>query len=276
MRKKLHIILFIVVAISLSSCGWTKKGSYNKLLKSSDYNAKYEAAMKYYNQEDYFKATQLFENLSLYYRGRERAEAVALYHAKSLVGMKDYYSAGFQFDLYFRQFPYSENAEEALYLSAYCKYLESPVYSLDQRLTKDAITSFNLYLEKYPNSPRIEKVNQYIDELRAKIIKKDYETAYNYYKIYAFSSAHLALNEFLYKYPNSIYREDAMFYLIKSGYEYAKNSIVEKQLIRYKQLINDIDKFIVYFDQSSYKKEVQKIYEKGKAEITLLENNKEK
>lgn len=271
MQKKLHILLFIFVAAVLTSCN-----SHNKMLKSTDYDAKYDAAMKYYEQEDYFKATQLFENLSLYFRGKEKAETVALYYAKSLIGMKDYYSAGFQFDLYYRQYPYSKHAEEALYLSAYCRYLESPIYSLDQTLTKDAIVGFNLYLEKFPESTRIENVNKYIDELRAKLIRKAYETAYNYYKIYAYSSAHVALNEFLYEYPDNIYREDAMFYLIKSGYEYAKNSVQEKQLPRYQQLINDIDKFIVYFEDSSYKKEVQKIYEKGKTEIALLENNKGK
>lgn len=271
MRKRLHFLLLITFATVLSSCS-----SYNKLIKSNDYNAKYEAAVKYYNEENYFKATQLFENLSLYYRGRNNAEVVALYYGKSLLGMKDYYSAGYQFELFYRQFPYSENAEEALYLSAYCKYLESPSYSLDQKLTKEAIRNFNLYLERYPNSTRVDNVNKYIDELRAKLIKKSYETAYNYYKTSSFLSAHVALNEFLYQYPESVYREDAMYYLIKSGYEYAKNSITEKQLPRYQQLINDIDKFIVYFDQSGYKKDVQKIYEKSKSEIALLENNKRK
>ena len=115
-----------------------------------------------------------------------------------------------------------------------------------------------------------------MDELHAKLIKKEYETAYNYYKIYAFSSAYVALNEFLYNHPVNIYLEDAMYYMIKSGYEYAKNSVKEKQLIRYKQMINDIDRLIVHFEQSSYKKELQKIYEKGKTEIALLENNKGK
>ena len=269
MRKSIYIFFFITITTLLLSCN-----SYNKVLKSTDYDKKYDTAMEYYEKENYFKASQLFENLSLYYRGREKSEKVALYYAMSLLGMKDHFSAGYQFELFYKQFPYSSSAENALYLAAYCKYLESPVYSLDQTLTKEAIKNFNMYLERYPSSSKVEEVNRHIDELRGKLIRKDYEIAYSYYKTSAYLSARIALSEFLYQYPETTYREDAMFYLILSGYEYARNSIKEKQIVRYQQMIGDIDQFIVYFKNSDRKKEVQRLYEKGKAEIALLEKNK--
>ena len=84
MRRELSI-LCIVLAILGVSCS----SSHNKLLKSNDQDAKFEAAMKAYERKDYFHANQLFENLLLYSRGRETAEKVNFYYGMSLMGSKD-------------------------------------------------------------------------------------------------------------------------------------------------------------------------------------------
>src|SRR5574344_2528013 len=135
MNYKKFSFVAILVCIVFCSCA----SKHQKLLKSNDHDAKYAAAIKAYNEKDYFHATQLFENLLLYYRGRENAESVTLSYAKSLMGSKDYYSAAYQFENFARWFPFSKDAEEAMFQAAYCKYLESPDYELDQTLTKESL-----------------------------------------------------------------------------------------------------------------------------------------
>ena len=118
--KKAFLVIYILIAVLGVSCS----SKHKKLLESNDHDAKFEAAMKAYERKDYFHATQLFENLLLYSRGREKAELVNLYYGKSLLGGGDYYSAAYQFESFVKWFPYSKYAEEALFQAAYCKYLE--------------------------------------------------------------------------------------------------------------------------------------------------------
>jgi outer membrane protein assembly factor BamD len=247
MNYKNVSLIAILICLILSSCAGSR---HKKLLKSNDNDAKYEAAVKAYEQKDYFHATQLFENLLLFYRGRDKAENVNLYYAKSLLGSGDYYTAGYQFENFVRWFPYSKDAEEALYQASYCKYLESPNYNLDQTLTKESLKGFQEYIEKYPRSTRIQDANKIMDELRKKLIRKDYETAYNYYKTGNFQSAQFSLRTFLNEYPDATYREDAMYYIVISGYKYAENSIEDKKGERYEVAKSDYEKFEALYPNS--------------------------
>ena len=242
----------------LTSCASSR---HKKLLKSNDNDAKYEAAVKAYEQKDYFHATQLFENLLMFYRGRDKAESVNLYYAKSLLGSGDYYTAGYQFENFVKWFPYSKDAEEALYQAAYCKYLESPKYSLDQTLTKESLKDFQSYIEKYPHSKRVQDANKIMDELRGKLIRKDYETAYNYYKTGNYQSAQFALKNFLNDYPDANYREEAMYYVVLAGFKYAENSINDKKQERLEAAINDYQKFEALYPESTKLKELKKLNE---------------
>lgn len=251
-------LIAILICLILASCAGSK---HKKLLKSNDHEAKYEAAVKAFNQKDYFHSTQLFENLLLYYRGRDKAESVNLYYAKSLLGSGDYYGAGYQFENFVRWFPFSKDAQEALFQAAYCKYLESPNYSLDQTLTKESLQQFQSFIDKYPSSPKVKEANKYMDILRDKLIRKDYENAYNYYKTGNYQSAQSSLKTFLNTYPDAKYREDAMYYIILAGYKFADNSISDKKQERFQSVINEFQKFEALYPQSKKLPELKKINE---------------
>lgn len=251
-------LIAILICLILTSCAGSK---HKKLLKSNDHEAKYEAAVKAFNQKDYFHSTQLFENLLLYYRGRDKAESVNLYYAKSLLGSGDYYGAGYQFENFVRWFPFSKDAQEALFQAAYCKYLESPTYSLDQTLTKESLQQFQSFIDKYPFSPKVKEANKYMDILRDKLIRKDYENAYNYYKTGNYQSAQASLKTFLNTYPDAKYREDAMYYIILAGYKFADNSISDKKQERFQSVINEFQKFEALYPESTKLSELKKINE---------------
>lgn len=271
MIKSRHILPILLTLMVLAGCNGTEK-----LVKSTDFDAKYEAAMKFYNGGSYTKAIQLFENLAMHYRGKDYSENISWYYGQSLLKEKDYYTAAYQFKSFVRQFPYSEHAEEALFLSAYCKYCDSPAYTLDQSLTKEAITEFEQFTDKYPQSTHIPEVNKYLDEMRDKLMRKDYDIAYGYYKIESYHAAYVALQNFLNYYPDTEKREDAMYYMLKSGYEYAINSKEEKMKERLQQVVNDFDKFSASFTNSKYMANAQTIYTKSKNALAKLEAQQEK
>ncbi|MDD4684860.1 MAG: outer membrane protein assembly factor BamD [Bacteroidales bacterium] len=256
MKYRIFSLITIIICTLLLSCGSSK---HKKLLKGSDHDAKYTAAVAAFEKQDYFHATQLFENLLLYYRGRDKAESVNMYYAKSLLGSKDYYSAGYQFENFVRWFPYSKDAEDALFQAAYCKYLESPKHSLDQTLTKESLIQFQTYINKYPKSDKVKQANKYMDELREKLIKKDFEIAYNYFKTGKYQSAQFALKNFLNEYPDASNREDAMYYIVIAGYKFAENSVSEKRKERLEWVTSDYQKFLAFYPESPKLVELKKI-----------------
>ena len=269
MNRLTKYTLIALAFIALCSCS-----GYDKMLKSTDYDAKYDAAMKYYNEERYSRARQLFENLTLYYRGNEHAEDIAWYYGQCLLKSEFYYTAAYQFKVFTKRYPYSKNAEEALFLSAYCQYMDSPAHTLDQSITKAAITELEQFSDRYPQSTHIPEVNTYLDELRGKLMQKDYEIALGYYNTEAYRAAVVSLNNFLNNYPDSPHREEAMYYIVKSGYIFAINSREDKMKERLQQVINNFDKFAVTFSNSKYMGECQDIYNKCKAELARIEQEK--
>ena len=268
MKKATFILNILATCLLLTGCN-----SFDKLLKSNDYDVKYQAAMQYYNENRFSKAIQLFENLTLHYRGRENAEEIAWYYAQALYQEKDYYTAGYQFKRFARQFPYSEHVEEACFLSAYCKYMESPSYTLDQSMTKEAVEEFETFAEKWPRSTRMPEVNRYLDEMRVKLMKKDYEIAYGYYFIEEYHAAYESLKNFLSLYPEAPMREDAMFYMLVSGYKYAINSREDKKRERLQQVINDFDRVVASIKDAKKLTEAQDIYTKTRAELAKIDAN---
>ena len=267
MKTAKNILNIIAISLLLTSCN-----KFDKILKSNDYDAKYQAAMQYYNENSYSKAIQLFENLTLHYRGRDNAEEIAWYYGQSLYKEKDYYMAGYQFKRFARQFPYSERGEEGSFLSAYCKYMESPSYTLDQSLTREAIEEFEAFAERWPRSTRMPEVNRYLDEMRNKLMKKDYELAYGYYYTEEYRAAYESLKNFINLYPEAPMRGDAMYYMLRSGYLYAIDSREDKKQERLQQVTADFDRVVSSITDPKQLADAQNIYTKTREELAKMEN----
>jgi outer membrane protein assembly factor BamD len=203
--------------------------SFQKLLKSSDNELKYTKAVEYYEKGKYSPAQQLFEQIQSFYKGTDKAEKIAFYTANCYYKQKDYILGGYYFKSFSTNFSTSQYAEEALYMSAYCNYLESPRSSLDQTSTTEAISSLQLFISQYPKSSRIPECNKLIDELRSKLEKKDIDIAMLYYKMADYKASIVSLNNVLKDYPDTKSKEMIMYSILDAKYQYAVNSISEKR-----------------------------------------------
>ncbi|MFA8435206.1 MAG: outer membrane protein assembly factor BamD [Marinifilaceae bacterium] len=254
MRK--IFLLITVVTLLLTGCS-----DYQKLLKSNDYNLKYKKAIEYYKAEEFTKAATLFEELLPIFRGTSKAETISYYTAFCAYGQRDYIQAGYYFRNLIKTFPESAYTEECLYMSAYCYYMDSPNPRLDQTSTSDAIDAFQLYINRYPNSTRVEKCNGYIDEMQDKLVYKSYLSASNYFIREKFKAAIIALQNSIKDYPGSTYREELMFMLLKSRYELALHSVIKKQRERYNLAQEEYYAFIAEYPKSEHKREAEKMFE---------------
>ena len=155
--NRLQIISLLLVLV-LVSCG-----KHQKLVKSTDNEAKYAAAVDYYEKKDYYRALQLFQQLINFYQGTEKAEKMQFYYAYCYYYQKDYVLASYYFKRFVTNYPRSAFAEESMFMNAYCYYLDSPVSSLDQTNTYTAIKELQLFINLYSSSPRVAEANDLID-----------------------------------------------------------------------------------------------------------------
>lgn len=237
----------------------TKRLTFNRILKSNDYNLKYEKAREYYDKEKYIKAQDIYEQIVPYYRGQVRGAEVYFMYAMCNYQTGDYLYAGYHFQNFYDMYPNTTFAEQALFLSAYCYYLDSPRSSLDQEPTTDAISQFQLFVSKFPESDLIDSCNSLVDTLRFKLEEKSFDAAKLYYDLEYFQAADIALNNSIKDFPDSYFAEDIYYYIVRSNIDYANGSIASKQKIRYKQALNSAKRYKNKFPNGKYIKDVERI-----------------
>ncbi len=245
--------------------------TYNYVLKCDDYDLKYQKAFEYYNRKKYYKAHDLFEQLVPHERGRERGDEVLFYYALTNYKLGDYVTAGYYFRNFAYTYPNSEYTEQAQFMGAYCYYLIAPRWSLDQTTTHDAITQFEIFLSKYPNSDLVDSVNHLIDKLRYKLQKKAYMNAKLYYDLEYYESADIALSNSLKKYPDTPFKEQTLYYIALSRYLFAANSIRSKQKDRFLKALDAVSQYKNAFPNGKYIKKINNLEQKINANLSKLE-----
>jgi outer membrane protein assembly factor BamD len=256
MKTRLFKAALIILVVVLSSCS-----SYNKIVKSTDYEYKYKKAIEYYEDGEYVRSGTLLKELVNIYRGTNRADKIYYYYAKSMVGQKDYLMAGHYFRSLIKEFPMSDYAEESYFMDGYCSYLLSPKARLDQNVTNEAIDALQLYVNLYPFNDRVEEANRLIDEMNDKLVYKAYLSAKLYYDFENYKAAVIALNNCLAEYPDSKYREELMFMLLESKYLLAIGSIFDKRQERLSSALDEYFSFVDEFPESKHIKDAEKFHE---------------
>jgi outer membrane protein assembly factor BamD len=226
------------------------------VLKGTDNELKYEMAIDLYEKGDYYRAIQLFDQLIAIYRGTDRLENINYYYAQCYYKQEDYLLASYYFKRFAQNYPSSERAEECMYLNAYCYYLDSPRYSLDQTNTYEAIKEMQLFINLYPDSERIPECNAIIDELRGKLEKKAIEIGIQYFKTRHYKAAITSLEAVLDDFPDTKNREKILYFVMKSYYYYAINSVEEKKEERYQQAIEIYNDIMYLFPDTKYQREL--------------------
>tara|TARA_R110002050_G_scaffold74772_5_gene160223 strand:+ start:35816 stop:36643 length:828 start_codon:yes stop_codon:yes gene_type:complete len=216
MKNLFYILITFTV---LSSCS-----EYQKALKSEDIATKFKMGEELYKEGKFAKANKLFALIVPNYRGKPQAEKLMYLYSNSFYQMKDYYVAGYQFERFASSYPKSEKLEEASFISAKSYYMLSPVYSKDQKETKDAIEKLQAFINLFPESQYIEEANKLVKELDFKLEKKAFEIAKQYNRISDYPASVKSFNNFSFDFPGSSLREEALFYKFDSAYKLAINS----------------------------------------------------
>lgn len=224
MNKYFYILIAITI---LTGCS-----EYQKVLKAPDIGKKFKLGEQLYNEGKFDKANKLFAQIVPNYRGKPQAEKLMYLYSNSFYKMGDYYVSGYQFERFVSSYPKSEKLEEAAFLSVKSYYMLSPVYSKSQKETKEAIEKMQEFINLFPDSNYLDEANEMMKELVFKLEKKAYEIAKQYNTISDYEASIKSFENFIFEYPGSTLREDALFYRLDSAYKLAINSVERKRKVR--------------------------------------------
>jgi outer membrane protein assembly factor BamD len=117
-----------------------------------------------------------------------------------------------------------------------------------------------MFMNQHPGSARTAECNKLIDELREKLVKKSFDSASLYYKLGDYKAAITALNNALKEFPDTHYREELLFLVVKSSNEYAVKSVYDKMKERFQSTAEAYLGFKEEYPESKHLKEAERIY----------------
>jgi outer membrane protein assembly factor BamD len=82
-----------------------------------------------------------------------------------------------------------------------------------------------------------------------------------YYNLEDYKASIIALQNSLNEYPDTEHREELMFLLLRSNYLLAENSILERQVERYQETVDEYYSFVGEFPESKYRQQADRIYD---------------
>lgn len=269
MRKTTYLALALLFTL-LTACS-----KFEKLRKSGTDDEKYKAALEFYKKGSFEKAGLLFEELKPILKGSDQQEMATFYEAYCNYRMGLYALSAQQFRQFYETFGRSEYAEEALYMSAYSLYKDSPNYNLDQTSTATAIDALQSFVNGYSGSKFREEATEIMKELRIKLEKKAYEKAVLYYKtspstILNFRSAVVAMTNFQRDFPDSELNEDVAYRMVQAQHDFAKNSSPKTQKARFDEVVTHYQAFIDKYPKSRFLRAAEKLHENSTKELSRI------
>lgn len=267
-NSRLIFLPLLLVLTMLSACS-----EYSAVLKSNDYEYRYEAAKALYADGHYRQAAELFSMLLAPLKGTSYGEESLYMLAESNLRAKDYESAAMFFKKYYQVYPKGHYMEMARFNSGYSLYKQVADIRLDQTSTMEAIREYQDFLDYCPNTGLKEQTHAVIYELQDRLVEKEYLSAKLYYDLGTYTlnsiyggnnyeacvvTAQNALND--YPYASAGLREDLSILILRAKYHLARQSVEAKRIERFRDAIDEYYAFENDFPESKYLQEANSIF----------------
>lgn len=256
------------MSLFMTSCG-----EYQRMLKSTDPNAKFEYAKRAFDEKRYVQAYTLLEQIVTTLKGTDKAEESLYLLGLSHYENKEYADASSYFQTYYTRYPKGKFTEMARYYSGYGFYLDSPEPQLDQTGTVKAIEELQAFLDYFPRSDKVTIAQNAIFELQDKLTLKELQNAQLYYNMGVFrgnnyESAIIVAQNAIKEYPYSKYKEELEMLILKARYQEAQMSVEERKADRFRDVVDEYFSFINNYPDSPNRKEADNIYRIASRHVT--------
>ena len=268
-----------ILLLMLTGCA----NEFNKVLKTTDVEYKYEFAKECFAKGKYNNAVLLLQDIVTMMKGRENGEECLYMLAMSCYCGKDYETAAQYFKRYHTSYPKGIFAEMASFYVGQSLYMSTPEPRLDQTPTMQAIAAYQEYLDLYPDAIMKDEAHERLYELQDKLVQKELYSARLYYDLGSYFgnctsggsnyeaciiTAQNAIKDF----PFSQKREEFAVLVMKSKFELAQRSVEERRLDRYRDAEDECYGFINEYPDSEHRKTAEKYIEVCKKETKGYED----
>jgi outer membrane protein assembly factor BamD len=235
------------------------------VLKSSDPNEKLEYAKRAFEEKRYAQSYTLLKDIVAQFKGSEKAEETLYLLGLSYYENKEYAEAASYFQTYYSRYPKGKYTELARFYSGYSYYLDSPEAQLDQQGTVRAIEELQAFMDYFPRSERVSIAQNAIFELQDKLTLKELQNAQLYYNLgnylgNNYESAIIVAKNAIKEYPYSKYKEELEMIILKSRYQEAVQSIEEKKVERFRDVVDEYYSFINNYPEGENREEADNIF----------------
>ena len=250
-------IAAIAILVTAGACA----SKFETLLTSNDVEAKYEAAMNYYQNKKFARAAQLFESMAVLTSGTARDDTVQFYWGMSNYRNKDFYTAEGNFASFIQNFPRSPFTSDAEFYRLDCMYRATYRYELDQMPTRSCLAAISEYEREHPDdAAHLAACAEMKHDLQDRLDRKELEAGKLYYRMEDYLAAQVKLRNVLKTNADNFYREDVLYYTAMSSYNYARLSVADKRRERYLVFSDDYLNFVGEYPESHYRKELDGLY----------------
>ena len=257
-EMKKSLIICTCMTLLLCSCA----GEFSKVYKSTNNDYRYEYAKEAFAMGKFQQASTLLEEIITLKKGSEEEQESLYMLAMAQYCNRDYEAASATFKKYISRYPRGIYAESAAYYVGQTLYESSPEPRLDQSPTIGAMNAYQQFLDLYPDSKLRPAAQERLYELQDKLVQKELLSAELYYNLGGYfgninkndesnyTSCIITAQNALKQYPYSKWREEFAVLIMKSKFQLAENSTMEKRLDRYRDAEDECYGFLNEYPDS--------------------------
>jgi outer membrane protein assembly factor BamD len=146
-------------------------------------------------------------------------------------------------------------------------YLRSPMYRLDQSDSREAISLFRLFVDRYPNHELVPEAENKINELRAKLAHKKFAAGQLYERRDMWKAATTVYEEAFDQYPDTPWADNVLLGAVRTYIRFADRSVQEKQAERYQKAIENYNRLTQLFPESELLQKAEVLYSEARRKL---------
>lgn len=266
LSRKLLSITILAIAVFAAGCTTTGRARYDSPQEAFD------KGKDLFDRGKYDRAVDYFQGVFDYGRTTESATDAQLYLARSYYENGEYILAANEYTRFLNVYRNDPRAEVAEYERAMAYFQQSPAYELDQTPTSQAITYFQLFLDRFPASEQKGDAEERIRELREKLAHKEFAGAELYERRELYEAAALSFERVFDQYPDTQWADDALLGAIRTYILYSEQSVAGRQPERLQIAIDNYTRLVQLFPDSPLLKDAERYYENAADRLADLQS----
>lgn len=254
----------LIVLLATAGCSGSGRLRYDTPQEA------FEKGKSLYERGKYQRAIEYLQGVFDYGRTSEVAADAQLYLARSYYHNKEYILAANEYTRFIDIYRIDPRAEEAEFERAMSYFQLSPAFDLDQTNTVQAITFFQLFLDRYKNSELRGEAETRIADLREKLAHKAFAAAELYERREMYEAAALSYESVFDNYPDTRWADNALLGAIRTYIAFSELSVRAKQEERLQAALTNYERLVQLFRDSPLVKEAEPLYEQASERLEQL------